>query len=127
MGYMKVINADKAPKVVGPYSQAIETNNMLFCAGQIGIDPQSGKLVDSLAQQTNQVFSNIRAVLEKAGYTLGDVVKTTVFLQNMADYQEVNSIYETYFKDHKPARSAVAVAALPAGALIEIEVIACKD
>lgn len=124
MTHMKYIHTDRAPKVVGPYTQAIKSHDFLFLSGQIGIDPETGTLVEGLAEQTHQIFKNISAVLEEAGANLHDVVKTTVFLTTIEDYKDVNEIYGSYFSEHKPARSAVAVAALPAGALIEIECIA---
>jgi 2-iminobutanoate/2-iminopropanoate deaminase len=121
---MKYIHTKKAPKAVGPYSQAIVVHGFIYCAGQIGIDPKTNELVDGLEKQTHQLFSNIKAVLEEAGSDLDHVVKTTIFLKDIADYAKVNELYGTYFTIHKPARSAVAVASLPKDALIEIEVIA---
>lgn len=121
---MKTVFTKNAPSVVGPYSQAIEANGMLFCAGQIGIDPSTNNLVAGIENQTHQVMKNIQAVLEAGGASLNDVVKTTIFLANMADYAKVNELYGTYFIENKPARSTVAVAKLPKDALIEIEVIA---
>lgn len=124
MAHMKYIHTDKAPKAVGPYSQAIQSHDFLFLSGQIGIDPQTGTLVEGLEAQTHQIMKNIQAVLDEAEGDLNDIVKTTIFLTDINDYKHVNEIYGSYFPDHKPARSAVAVAALPAGALIEIECIA---
>ncbi len=121
---MKTVFTKNAPAVVGPYSQAIETNGILFCAGQIGIDPKTNNLVEGIENQTHQVMKNIQSVLEAGGATLNQVVKTTIFLANMADYVKVNELYGTYFTQTKPARSTVAVAKLPKDALIEIEVIA---
>lgn len=121
---MKNIHTDKAPAVVGPYSQAIEVNGFIYCAGQIGLDPNAKKLVDGLENQTHQIMKNIRAVLEAAGSDLSKVVKTTIFLTDMADYKAVNEVYGSYFPGQKPARSAVCVSALPAGAILEIECIA---
>ena|SRR3989344_4617405 len=121
---MKYIHTDKAPKVVGPYSQAIAADNFIFCSGQIGIDPNMGKLVEGIENQTKQVMENLKAVLEESGLSLDKVVKCTVYLADINDYVTMNGIYGKYFTDHKPARAAFAVAALPAGALIEIEMIA---
>ena len=121
---MKYIHTDKAPKVVGPYSQAIAADNFIFCSGQIGIDPNVGKLVEGIENQTKQVMENLKAVLEESGSSLDKVVKCTVYLADINDYVTMNGIYGKYFTDHKPARAAFAVAALPAGALIEIEMIA---
>ncbi len=122
---MKLINdAPDAPAAVGPYSQAARTGNLLFCSGQIPIQPASGKIeANTVEGQTVQVFANIRALLASQGADLSQVVKSTVFLQDMADFPKVNALYEAAFAGHKPARSTVAVAALPLGALIEIEVI----
>lgn len=122
---MKLINdAPDAPAAVGPYSQAARTGNLLFCSGQIPIDPASGKIeATTVEAQTEQVFANITALLASQGADLSQVVKSTVFLQDMADFPKVNALYEAAFAGHKPARSTVAVAALPLGALIEIEVI----
>jgi len=114
-----------APGAVGPYSQAIKSGNLLFCSGQIGIDPAVGKLVEGgVVPQTEQVFKNIRAVLEAAGATMENVVKATVFLKDMADFKTVNEIYAKQFAPPFPARSAVAVRDLPLYVDIEIEVIA---
>ena len=122
---MEQIATDKAPKAVGPYAQAQKTGNFLFCCGQIGLDPETASLVgDDVASQAKQVFKNIGAVLSAAGLGMNNVVKTTVFLRDMGDFSVVNELYAAAFGDHKPARSAVAVAALPLGALVEIECIA---
>jgi 2-iminobutanoate/2-iminopropanoate deaminase len=118
-------NTPKVPAAVGPYSQAVKHGGLLFCSGQIPIDPAVGKIVATDVEgQTNQVMANIRALLEAQGLTLRSVIKATVFLQNMADFPKVNPLYEAAFAGHKPARSTVAVAGLPLGALVEIEVIA---
>lgn len=123
---MKYIHTDNAPKAVGPYSQAIAVNGFIYSAGQIGLDPETNALVEGLEQQTHQIFANCKAVLEEAGSDLDHVVKTTIFLKDIADYGKVNEMYGAYFSTHKPARSAVAVASLPKDALIEIEVIAVQ-
>lgn len=123
---MHLINdVTTAPKAVGPYSQAVESQGFLFCSGQIPIDPATGKIeaVDVEGQAT-QVFANIRAVLGSQNLTLDNVVKATVFLQSMADFPKVNAIYAEAFSPHKPARSTIQVAGLPLGALVEIEVVA---
>ncbi len=118
---IKSIHTDKAPKVVGPYSQATEIGGLVFCSGQIGINPKTGELVSGVEKQTTQVLKNLEAVLEESGANKKSVVKTTIFLADINDYGKVNELYETFFADHKPARSTVAVAHLPKDALIEIE------
>ena len=122
---MKLINdAPGAPAAIGPYSQAVRTGKLLFCSGQIPISPASGKIeATTVEEQTEQVFANIRALLASQGAELAQVVKSTVFLQEMTDFPKVNPLYEAAFAGHKPARSTVQVAGLPLGALIEIEVI----
>lgn len=121
----EAIVTDKAPGAVGPYSQAIRTGDFLFCSGQIGIDPATGKLVEGgLEAQTEQVFKNIKAVLEAAGATMDHIVKATVFLKDMADFKKVNQIYARQFQPPFPARSAVAARDLPLYVDVEIEVIA---
>ena len=118
-------NTPNVPTAVGPYSQAVKQGGLLFCSGQIPIDPAAGKIVAADVEgQTIQVLANIRALLESQGLPMSAVIKATVFLQNMADFPKVNSLYEAAFAGHKPARSTVAVAGLPLGALVEIEVIA---
>ena len=118
-------NTPNVPNAVGPYSQAVRQGGLLFCSGQIPIDPAAGKIVATDVEgQTTQVLANIRALLEAQGLTLSSVIKATVFLQSMADFSKVNPLYEAAFAGHKPARSTVAVAGLPLGALVEIEVIA---
>jgi 2-iminobutanoate/2-iminopropanoate deaminase len=124
---MKQIICDSAPKVVGPYSAAIEVNNFVYTSGQIGVDPLSGNLLEGIENQTRQVFKNLAEVLKSAETDLQHVVKATVFLQNLSDYAVVNTIYEEMFAGHKPARSAVQVAKLPREALLEIEMIAIKE
>lgn len=118
-------NIPSVPTAVGPYSQAVESGDFLFCSGQIPIDPATGKIeATDVEGQTRQVLANINALLTSQNLTLGHVVKATVFLTDMADFPKVNPLYAAAFGDHKPARSTVQVAALPLGALIEIEVIA---
>ena len=123
---MELINdVPSVPTAVGPYSQAVKSGGHLFCSGQIPIDPAVGKIVaEDVEGQASQVLANIQALLAAQGLEMHDVVKATVFLQNMADFPKVNPLYEAAFQGHKPARSTVAVAGLPLGALIEIEVIA---
>jgi len=127
MSSRTVLIAPKAPKAIGPYSVAIETNGMVFCAGQTGIDPATGELVSpDLEAQTRQALINLKYVLEAAGTNLDKVVKTTVFLRDMADFPKMNAIYADFFPADPPARSTIAVAGLPKGAVVEIEAIAVK-
>ncbi|MBB5037889.1 RidA family protein [Prosthecobacter dejongeii] len=117
-------NAPEVPAAVGPYSQAVRANGFLFCSGQIPINPASGKIeATEVEGQTRQVLANIKALLASQGLDLTRVVKATVFLQSMGDFPKVNALYDEAFSGHKPARSTVQVAALPLGALVEIEVI----
>ena len=121
----QVINTSKAPAAIGPYSQAIRVGNLLFTSGQIPIDPATGVfVVGGIKEQTRQSLSNVKAILEEAGLTMANVVKTTVFMADMNDFADMNAVYAEYFSEPYPARSAVAVKALPTGALVEIEVIA---
>jgi len=123
----KVISSPKAPAAVGPYSQAILADNTLYVSGQIPIDKETGAFAASdLEGQAHQVFTNLGYVLEEAGFSFSDVVKTTVYLQDMGDFAKMNEIYGKYFVEPYPARVAVQVAALPKGALIEADVIAVK-
>ena len=122
---MKKITTPSAPAAIGPYSQAIIANGMLYASGQIPIDPQTGNIVSGgIEAQTHQAFANVRNLVEAAGITMSHVVKVTVYMADMADFATVNTIYEQYFTAPYPARSAVAVKQLPKGALIEIEAIA---
>ncbi|SRR5690554_2393850 len=124
----EIIVSDKAPAAVGPYSQAIRVGDLIYTAGQVPIDPATGKLVEGDIQaQTRQVIQNLKEVLEAAGSSLDNVVKTTVFLQDINDYAAVNEVYGSFFGNSAPARSAVQVAALPLGAHIEIEVVAIRS
>lgn len=124
---MKVISTASAPTAIGPYSQAIEANGMIFCSGQIPIDPSTGAFVEGgISEQTKQVLTNVSHVLAAAGTDMSHVVKTTVFLNDMSDFAAMNEVYATFFAQPFPARSAVAVKALPKGALVEIEVLAVK-
>lgn len=123
----KIIYTDKAPKPVGPYSQAIFKNNMLYVAGQVGLDPQTSKLVgDSVNVQTRQALENIKEIVEKAGFKLSDVVQTTVYLTDIKDFEKMNKVYAGYFAGSAPARATVQVAALPLKARVEIVAIAAK-
>ena len=121
----EIVSTDKAPGAIGPYSQAIKTGGMLFCSGQIPIDPVTGEFVSNeIAEQTEQVLKNLSAVLEAGGMTLSNVVKTTVFLADMSDFAAMNEIYGKYFNENKPARATVQAARLPRDAKVEIECIA---
>ncbi len=120
-----IIHTEKAPKAIGPYSQAVRVETMVMTAGQIGLNPSTGELVEGGIQaETRQVLTNLRNVLEAAGSGLDLVVKTTVFLKDMGDFGQMNAVYAEFFSAEPPARSTVAVAALPKGALVEIETIA---
>ncbi|HTH38623.1 MAG TPA: RidA family protein [Pyrinomonadaceae bacterium] len=121
----QVISTEMAPGAIGPYSQAIKTGNMIFCSGQIPIDPSTGEFVSQdVTEQTEQVFKNLTAVLEAAGASLDDVVKTTVFLADMGEFAAMNDVYARHFVDNKPARATVQAAKLPRDARVEIECIA---
>ena len=121
---MKEIKTDKAPAAIGPYSQAVVVANMVFTSGQIPVNPVTGEIPDSIERQTHQVFSNIKELLCEAGTSMDNVVKTTVFIKDMAHFAKVNEIYATYFVSPYPARSCVEVSRLPKDVLIEVEVIA---
>lgn len=121
----EIISTDKAPGAIGPYSQAIKAGGFVFCSGQIPIDPTTGEFVsDDVAEQTHQVFKNLIAVLEAAGTSLANVVKTGVFLADMGDFAAMNEVYGQYFGDNKPARATVEAARLPRDAKVEIDCIA---
>jgi 2-iminobutanoate/2-iminopropanoate deaminase len=125
----KLIQTDQAPKAIGPYSQgvSIESGKLIFTAGQIPFHPETNQMVDGgIEEQTERVIQNLKAILEAGGSGLDRVVKTTVFLKQMGDFQAMNSIYEKYFSDNPPARSTVEVSALPKGALIEMECVAVQ-
>lgn len=124
---MKALHTDLAPAAIGPYSQAIEVNGFIFASGQLPIDPATGEFAEGgVKEQTRQSLTNASRILESAGVDLSHVVKTTVFLSDMADFAAMNEVYSSFFKAPFPARSAVAVKALPKGALVEIECIAAK-
>lgn len=123
----KVINTANAPKAIGPYSQAIEANGMLFISGQIPINPETGKIVEGgIAAQTEQVMKNIEAILKEAGYTFSDVIKSTCLLNDMENFAAMNEVYGKYYQQYPPARAAYGVVKLPLGVMVEIETIAVK-
>ena len=122
---MKAISTTKAPAAIGPYSQAIQVGNLVYTSGQIPIDPATGMIVTGgIKEQTLQSLTNVKAILEEVGLTMSNVLKTTVFMADMGDFADMNSVYAGFFTEPYPARSAVAVKTLPKGALVEIEVIA---
>ncbi len=123
----KIISTTNAPAAIGPYSQAVEANGFLFISGQVPINPSTGKVEETtITGQAEQVFANINAILTEAGYSFENVVKSTVFITDMADFAPMNEVYKKYYQTECPARSAFAVKALPLGALVEIETIAAK-
>ncbi|CAM4375029.1 endoribonuclease L-PSP [Bacillus manliponensis] len=121
---MKVVQTNAAPQAIGPYSQGIIVNNMFYSSGQIPLTPSGELVTGDVTEQTEQVFQNLKAVLEEAGASFDTVVKATVFLKDLNDFDAVNAVYGTYFAEHKPARSCVQVAKLPKDVAVEIEVIA---
>ena len=124
---MRTIATDSAPRAIGPYSQAIATDRFVFTAGQVPLDPKSGELVGrTTAEQTEQVLTNLKAVLSAAGTSFANVVKTTVYLADMADFAQMNEVYAKHFGAHKPARSTVQAAGLPKGARVEIDLVAVR-
>lgn len=124
---MKIINTKNAPAAIGPYSQAILVNNILFTSGQIPINPETNEIVSfDIEEQTKQVLKNIKAILEEAGYNLNDVAKTTIYLKDLQHFGTVNKLYEEFFNGHKPARTTIEVSRLPKDVLIEIDAIALK-
>ncbi len=124
---LKIFHTDQAPKAVGPYSQAVQGGNTVFVSGQIPIDPATGKVVTGGIQaETEQSLKNAQAILAEAGLTFKDVMKVTVYLDNIDDFSAMNEVYAKYFSDHKPARAAFEVAKLPLGVGVEIEMIAYK-
>ena len=123
----RIINTSNAPAAIGPYSQAVEVNGTLYISGQLPINPAVGKIeAIEITAQTEQVFANINAILNEAGYSFADVVKSTVFIAEIADFVAMNEVYKKYYQTECPARSAFAVKSLPLGALVEIETIAAK-
>ncbi len=126
-GMKRIISTTAAPGAIGPYSQAVEANGTLYISGQVGIDPATGKMIEGgITEQTTQVLKNIRAILTAAGYTLNDVVKSTVLLSDMSDFKAMNEVYAQFYSSDQPARAAFAVKSLPLGALVEIETVAVK-
>ena len=125
---MKAISTNKAPGAIGPYSQGIRVGNMVFTSGQLPVDPSTGEFAEGgIEAQTRQSLTNVQAVLEAAGLTMSNVVKTTVFLSDMNDFAVMNGVYAEFFSEPYPARSAVAVKTLPKGAMVEIEAVASAD
>ena len=122
----KVIQTGKAPAAIGPYSQAILADGLLFTSGQLGINPENGEMPQGIAEQTGQALKNLLAILEEAGFRKEDVVKTLIFLKDMKDFAVVNEIYAGFFGEHKPARSCVEVARLPKDGLVEVEAVAVR-
>lgn len=123
----QIIHTDKAPAAIGPYSQAVKAGNMLFVSGQIPIDPATGAFAgEDIETQTRQSLTNLKAILEAAGYSCADVVKTTVLLADMGDFAAMNGVYAEFFPENSPARAAFAVKELPRGARVEIEAVAAK-
>ena len=124
----KIISTTEAPAAIGPYSQAVRTGAMIFCAGQVPLDPKTGQIVsEDISEQTRRVLDNLTAVLKAEGLTMANVVKTTVFLTDFGDFPKMNEVYATYFTDQPPARSTVGVSTLPKNARVEIEAIAMAD
>jgi len=123
----KIIHTENAPAAIGPYSQAVQAGNLLFVSGQIPVDPATGAFAgEDITTQARQSLTNVKNILEAAGYSLNDVVKTTVLLDDIDDFAAMNGVYAQFFAENKPARAAFAVKDLPKGALVEIEAIACK-
>lgn len=122
----KIISTDKAPAAIGPYSQAIEVNGMVFTSGVIPVDPQTGVIPATIEEQANQAFSNLKNLIEASGATIDKVIKTTVFIKEMNDFGKINEIYATYFKEPFPARSCVEVARLPKDVMLEVEAVVAK-
>ncbi len=121
---MQMIETDKAPKAIGPYSQAVRHDNLIFISGQIAIDPKTQEFIGGdIKQQTRRIMENIKGILEEVGLNFNHVLKTTIYLKNIEDFPVVNEIYGEYFTDYKPARATVEVSNLPKGALVEIEAI----
>lgn len=122
----KIIFTEKAPKAIGPYSQAVEVNGTLYISGQVPVNPETGNIPDGIKEQTEQVMKNIGAILEEAGYSFNDVVKSTCLLSDMDNFAAMNEVYGSYYTENPPARAAYGVVKLPLGALVEIETIAVK-
>ena len=125
MADLKRIQTDQAPHAIGPYSQAMISGNLVFTAGQIALDPKTGELIGGdIRDQTRRVLDNLKAILDASGSSLGNVIKTTVFLSDMGEFTAMNEVYSTYFGDHKPARSTVQAAGLPRNVKVEIDAVA---
>lgn len=124
---MKFISTPNAPKPVAAYSQAVESNGLIYCSGQVGTNPETGKLVDGLTAQAQQIFRNLSAVLQQAGCTPRNVIKVSIYLVDLAQFAAVNAVYAEFVGEHRPVRTTVGVGALPLGALIEVDVIAEKN
>lgn len=122
----KIINTDNAPKAIGPYSQAVEANGMLFISGQLPVNPENGEIPEGIVPQTEQVMKNIEAILKEAGYSFDNVIKSTCLMADMADFKAMNEVYAKYYPNNPPARAAFAVKELPLKVKIEIETIAVK-
>ncbi|MDK2978219.1 MAG: 2-iminobutanoate/2-iminopropanoate deaminase [Bacteroidales bacterium] len=122
----KIIYTEKAPQAIGPYSQAVEINGTLYISGQVPVNPTTGKMPEGIKAQTEQVMKNIGAILEVAGYSYKNVVKSTCLLSDMANFKAMNEVYGSFYKEEPPARAAYGVVQLPLGALVEIETIAVK-
>lgn len=123
---MKNIKTENAPAAIGPYSQGIEFDNLIFTSGQIPANPKTGELKTEITEATKQCLENVKAILEEAGSSLERVLKVTIFIKNMDDFSKVNEVYGQYFIEHKPARSCIAVKELPKNSIVEIEAIAFK-
>ena len=121
---MEIIHTEQAPSAIGPYSQAVRAGDMLFTSGQLGLNPETGVLAEGVRAQADQALKNLGAILHEAGLDYKDVIKTVVFIKNMADFKTVNEVYAQYFTANYPARSCVEVAALPMGGLVEVECVA---
>ena len=122
----KIINTEKAPKAIGPYSQAVEVNGTLYISGQVPINPETGTIPEGITAQTEQVMKNIEAILTEAGYSFNNVVKSTCLLNNMDNFKAMNDVYSKYYSKNPPARAAFGVVKLPLGVMVEIETIAVK-
>ena len=123
----KIIQTEKAPEALGPYSQAVMVDNFIFCSGQIGINPETGELAEGIEKQTEQVLKNLEVILAAVGASRKNIVKTTVYLKNLSDFQKMNEIYAKFFGESKPARATVEVSNLPKGSLVEIEATAVMN
>lgn len=124
---MKLISTEQAPAAIGPYSQALDLGNLVYLSGQIPVNPSTGVIPESIEEQTRQSMENVSAILQEAGLTLSNVVKTTIFLSDLADFAAMNAVYESFLTKPYPARSCVQVAAIPKGAKVEIECIAVRE